>query len=318
MHRPDYIKLINAAAAPLGITTEHLSDNWAIRLSKDGVTRFIVGNTFPLNDSPCYKIVGNKNLCSDILTASKIANVPHQVLFSPSVLVRRHSNKGNSEIIARFIRENGFPVLVKRNNSSKGEGVYLVGSEAELENVLSKIYVADSSLCLSPYRENIREYRNIILDGKCLLSYEKRRPFVIGDGKSSMLALLSEFAHSKVGNGEKLGKLFDALVKDRMIYVPRDKEEVFLHWKHNRFPGTTYETVSCPEMEQLAIAAADAVAARFTSVDIIRSEKHGYEVLEMSASVIIHYPMIYSKTATKYEGAVGIYQAALNAIFPPK
>ncbi|MES1181862.1 MAG: hypothetical protein ABUL44_03615, partial [Flavobacterium sp.] len=180
MHNPEYLKLINEAATKLGINAVHFSDNWVIKLIKKNSTRFIVGYTFPLNDSACYKIARNKNLCSEILTLNNIANVPHLLVFNPRILEKRKSSKGNFEILKKFILENWFPFLIKKNNSSRGDGVYIINNEPELESILTKVYITDSTLCLSPYRKNIREYRNVILDGKCLLSYEKQKPFILG------------------------------------------------------------------------------------------------------------------------------------------
>lgn len=316
MHRPEYIKIIEEAALMLAIDVKHLSDNWAIQLMKDGVKRFIVGNTFPLNDSACYKIAGNKNLCSDILTENNIANVPHKVIFSPSVLERRRSEKGNFEIILQFISENGFPLLIKKNNSTKGQGVYFISNEAELENTLTKVYATDSTLCLSPYRENISEYRNIILDEKCLLSYEKQIPFVIGDGKSFTIELLSEFL-KKNGGGEdvKQEKLFDISLLKKMNYIPMKNEKIFLQWTHNRFLGTRYETADNLEIQKLAIDAAKAITARFASVDIIHSEKFGFEILEMSPSVSIHFPIFSPITLAEYDKRIEIYRLALKEVF---
>src|SRR6266516_2524672 len=133
MHRPEFIKQIDHAASSLEIDVTYLTGNWAIQLAKDGVTKFIVGYTFPLNDAACFKIVRNKNLCSEILTANNIPNVPHKLILSPDILQKRKNKIGNFKIIEQFISENGFPLLVKKNNSSKGEGVYLLNNEPELE-----------------------------------------------------------------------------------------------------------------------------------------------------------------------------------------
>ncbi len=315
MHRPEYIKLIEEAARSLGIEVKHLSDNWAIQLKKNGITKYIIGYTFPLSDSICYKIAGNKNLCSDILNENNIANVPHQVVFSPSVLERRRSNKSNYEIIQQFISGNGFPFLIKKNNSTKGEGVYFINNEAELENILTKVYSTDSTLCLSPYRENIREYRNIILNGVCLLSYEKQIPYVIGNGKSSTIELISEFIRENNSNSFESGKFFDASLLGKINYIPKPNEKIFLQWKHNRFFGTRYEMVNNLSIKKLAINAAQAVTAKFASVDIIHSEKYGLEVLELSPSVIIHFPIFCPESLSNNDQRTEIYRLALKELF---
>lgn len=315
MHRPEFIKQINQIAARLGIEVKYLTGNWAIQLSKNGVTKFIVGYAFPLNDAACFKIVRNKNLCSDILTANKIPNVPHQLLLSPDILQKRKGKEGNFKIIQQFISENGFPLLVKKNNSSKGEGVFLLNSEPELENVLAKVYSSDASLCLSPFRENIREFRNIVLDGKCLLSYEKQIPFVVGDGKRTVFELLTEFFKAHKSESSKPGKLFENSLTSRFNEVPQSNEKVFLQWQHNRFVGTKYEISENPLLQDLAIVAAKAVNGTFVSVDIIQSEKFGLEVLEINASVGIHFPIYYPNSENTYKNELEVYELAIKKSF---
>ncbi len=315
MHRPEYIKIIEEVSLTLNIGVKHLSDNMAIQLKKNGITKYIVGNTFPLNDSACYKIARNKNLCCDILTANNVANVPHQVLFSPTVLERRRIEKGNYERIHNYILDNGFPLLIKKNNSTKGEGVYLVNNEAELENVISKVYVTDSTLCLSPFRNNICEFRNIVLDGECLLSYEKQIPFVIGDNKRILMELISEFVKKNVDSTIKPEKIFDISLINKMTYIPQQNEKISLQWKHNRNIGIKYKLVNDLVLNELAVKAANAISARFVSVDIIYSDKYGFEVLEMSPSVSIHFPILSSAKSDVCSKEIEIYKLALKKTF---
>jgi D-alanine-D-alanine ligase-like ATP-grasp enzyme len=317
MHSPEYIKLISEEASSLGIEVNFFTGNWAIQLSKSGVKKFIVGYTFPLNDSACYKMIRNKNLCSEILTANNIPNVPHKLMFSPSVLEKRKSMTGNFKIIQQFISENDFPILIKKNNSTKGEGVYLLNSEPELEAALSKVYATDITFCLSPFRKNIREYRNVVLDGECLLSYEKQIPFIIGDGESSIIELLSKYVKDNKDIISKSGKLFDSSLTKRFTEIPSTGEKIFLQWKHNRLLGTNYEVVQNEEMGKLAINAADAINARFVTVDIIHSDMFGYEVLEINASVGVHFTFS-PISSPNYTKAAEIFRLALKETFSLK
>jgi glutathione synthase/RimK-type ligase-like ATP-grasp enzyme len=314
MHSPEYIKLIRDEASSLGIDVNFFTGNWAIQLSKSGVKKFIVGYTFPLNDSACYKMIRNKNLCSEILTANSIPNVPHQLIFTPAVLEKRKNGIGNFKIIQQFIAENGFPFLIKKNNSTKGEGVYLLNNEPELEAVLADVYATELTFCLSPFRENIREYRNVVLDGKCLLSYEKQIPFVTGNGQSTLIELISAYVKANKDLLLKKGKIFDSSLSKRFTETPSAGVQVFLQWKHNRLLGTHYALVEEPALNKLAVAAAAAVNARFVTVDIIYSPPFGYEVMEINASVGIHFAFSHD-TSPEYAKAAEIFRLALKATF---
>jgi len=268
-----------------------------------------------LNDSTCFKIARNKNLCSEILTVNNIPNVPHKLLLSPTILKKRKSKQGNSRIIGDFIGTYGFPLLIKKNNSSKGKGVYLVKSEPELEETLSKVYMSEMSLCLSPFRRNIREFRNVVMDGNCVLSYEKKIAFVEGNGISSVIELLSSYSKDHALTGLQTSKLFDKSLVERFSEVPQPGECVFLQWKHNRYAGTTYEVTDNEHLKALAVKAAHAINGRFVSVDIIQSEEFGFEVLEINSTVGIHFPIIYPGSEKTYEGELDIYITALQKVF---
>lgn len=315
MHSPEFIKLIKEAATSLDIQATCISDNWAIQLSKGNVIKFIVGYTMPLNDSTCFKIARNKNLCSEILTANTISNVPHQLVLNPVILQKRKMEQGNYTLVQKFVSENGFPLVIKKNNSSKGEGVYFIKSEPELENILSKVYNTEISLCLSPYRKNAQEFRTIILDGNCLLSYEKKIPFIVGDGQSTTIELISKFIKENSLEISKPTIFFESPLSVRLDEIPKIGEKHFLHWKHNRVPGMKYEIFNNPEISQLAINAAKAINGRFVSVDIILSEKYGFEVLEINSSVGIHYPIYYPGSRNTYNEVAEIYRSALKKIF---
>ncbi|HZZ74669.1 MAG TPA: hypothetical protein VFE04_02040 [Puia sp.] len=315
MHSPEYVRLISDEAQSLGMEVEFFTGNWAIRLTKNGLSKFIVGYTFPLNDSACYKMIRNKNLCSEVMTAGKVPNVPHQVMFSPVVLEKRKHKTGNFTILQSFIAENGFPLIVKKNDSTKGEGVYLVHNEPELENVLSKVYATDIVFCLSPYRKDIREYRNVVLDGECLLSYEKQIPCLTGDAHKSVIELLADYVRSNSAMLQKKGKLMDPDLTRKFTEIPAAGEKIPLQWKHNRLLGSRYEIVEDEAMKVLAIQAAAAIGARFVSVDIIHSEAFGLEVLEINASVGIHFTFV-DPGSPDYRRAADVYRAALTQIFP--
>ena len=314
MHSPEYIDLIYREASALGMTVRYYADNWAIEIALGNSKQFIVGYTFPLNDSACYKIIRNKNLCSEILAARGVPCVPHDVIYSPAHLEKHGNDNGNFLNINKFIKKYGFPILVKKNNSTKGEGVHLLQNASQLERTLAQLYTTEAAFCISPYRKNIREYRWIVLDAECLLGYEKHIPSVIGDGKRTVVELLSAYVVENPQLKNKKGKLFDPLSIKKMTDVPVCGEIIPLQWKHNRLIGSSYSLVERDDMATLALNAATAVNARFVTVDIVESPECGIEVLEINASVGLHFTFAESGS-DNYQLAASVYRKALKKIF---
>lgn len=312
MHDIEFIRLIEESAQSLGIEVQHFADNWAMKLSKGENTHFIVGYTLPLNSAVSMKIVRNKNVCNEILTSAGVPNVPHQLIYTPAMLLTLGRTNGNRELINEFISSGGFPLLVKRNDSSRGEGVCLVHNETELERALNRFYAGDRTICLSPYREITHEYRNIVLDNRCLLTYEKERPFVVGDGTRKLIQLIGAFVgdnHKSAGSRD----IFDESLLDELNNVPAKGERVVLHWRHNASIGTSYRLVNDRETEKIALRAVSAVNARFVSVDVISSEEHGAEVIEINSSVVMS--AFSASSMSHHSEALRVYSGALQAVF---
>jgi hypothetical protein len=312
MHSQQFVRIINEVTSQLGIATTHFSDNWAIKLSKLQTTEYIVGYTFPLNNATTFKILRNKNLCSEILSTENVPNVPHQVIFHPSVKRVSHTATGNSKDISDFLTNYNFPIVIKRNKTSGGQGVFIVQNISELETILLNIFSKDNVLCLCPYRNILHEYRNIILNGNCLLTYEKLKPHLIGDGEKRVIDLLAD--HSLLHQCNKFDSdIFDDIFKNKLFYVPCLGEIVYLKWKHNTTFGSTYSVVNNPQIKQLALEASSVVNSSFVSTDIIFSKEFGYEILEINASVVLDSYSI--KSEANYQQSISIYKAAMEKIF---
>lgn len=311
MHNNYYLDIIKKSAESLGIEIETFSDNWGIALKKGGVTKYIIGYLFPLNDACSSKITNNKNVSSEILSKNNIPNVPHQIVFSSSKLVERKSKNGNLDLFKKCIIDFGFPIVIKKNNSSKGKGVLMAKNEADFEHIVTKMNTTEEAFCICPFRENSKEYRCIVLDGECLLTYEKQIPFLLGNGQHSVINLLSTFIHNNQGSNNNSKPYFDNTLISDFTYIPKLGEKIYLQWQHNRFPGTTYIVTNNMQTQELAIKAATAIGARFVSVDIVESEKYGCEVLEINSSVIIHSLI----QGLSNHVVTDIFQLALKKIF---
>jgi glutathione synthase/RimK-type ligase-like ATP-grasp enzyme len=314
MHSPEYITLIEEQAKELGIEIRHYAEKWAMELRLNSSKKFIVGYTFPLNNSACYKIIRNKNLCAEVLQENNVPVVPHDVLYSPTHLDKHHDFRGNSELIAEYIKKYNYPLVIKKNNTTKGQGVFIAKNATQLEKILAFVFTTEAAVSISPYRESIREFRNVILDGKCLLTYEKHIPCVIGDGVKTLIELLSDYVQANPSILNKKGRLFDPAIFKQITYIPEVGENLYLEWKHNRLKGSTYTMVEDDFLSALAIKAAIAVDARFVTVDIIKSEKFGLEVMEINASVGIHYTFA-DRGSFEYQMASGIYRKAIKKVF---
>ena len=132
------------------------------------------------------------------------------------------------------------------------------------------------------------EFRAIVLNGRVRLTYEKRRPTVIGDGVRSIRELYAEAEAATSGiprPSRGLLKEFDR--------VPAKGETVLLQWQHNLCRGA--EAIPVPkdhprydEIHRLAVRTAKALDLGFASVDVIDvAGETKLMVLEVNAGVMM-------------------------------
>jgi hypothetical protein len=173
-----------------------------------------------------------------------------------------------------------------------------------LEAAVHDGFTRHRALALSPFHEIETEYRAVLLDDEGLLTYAKRRPFVVGDGVQSVGAL-----------AEAAGLGGSSVSPDARPGVPARGERVLLDWRHNlqlgSVPHPIDDAATRAEVQRLAAAAAGTLGLRFASVDVVETSR-GLAVLEANAGVMLE---AYARAAPDGPAvAQRIYGAALDAL----
>jgi len=90
-----------------------------------------------------------------------------------------------------YAKKLGYPVIVKPNSKTQGFDVQVVFKERELRSALRKVFKNDRVAIIERYLPG-RDYRIVVLDGEIISAYERIPLSVVGDGKSSVLGLLTQ------------------------------------------------------------------------------------------------------------------------------
>lgn len=135
-------------------------DDWIIELTKDGVTRRIVGYQFDINSAGAAAIAIDKVATYQLLTAHQVPAIEHY-------LVR----PGTLHYASYPPTLEGKPIVLKPLRGAGAHGLRLFSSpQAALGYIKSSDVPA---WALSPYAQIERETRLIMLDGEILLAYDK-------------------------------------------------------------------------------------------------------------------------------------------------
>ena len=293
-----------------GIDYQLLSFNWIIELKKDDKIRHIVGNRFDLNPESSAKIACDKYATYLVLNANKVPSVEHRMFFNISTRNNYVPENGIYSDIIAFFQEKE-KVVIKPNSGSEGLNVFLCSSLKEVEEAINTIFKSSHSLSVCPFYNIKTEFRTIVLNGEVKLIYGKERPYVVGDGVSSVGTLLkSVFLPNK-------RVVEDNLKNINFEYVPKKGEKVMLSWKFNLSGGAYPKLLEKGEMynklEKLALDAARVTNIKFASIDIIQEEDDSLFVLEINSGVCTS--LFLKEKDEAYDLIKSIYSEAIDEMF---
>ena len=221
------------------------------------------------------------------------------------------SKKEIIDIISSEFMKNG-KIVVKPNTGETGKDVFRCYSVKEIEKIVKELLKNNSSISICPYYDIKNEYRVFYLRGEVLLIYKKIKPFVIGDGKSSLKELVSKL------NLPKNDVVEENLSKLDLNYIPENKEKIELSWKHNLSGGATPQIIEkndkvYKEVERLAIKTGKTLNMLFATVDIIETNNDNFYVLEVNSGI---GATLFSKLAPNGKSIVkDMYKKALENFF---
>lgn len=302
------VRAIKEIARDEGIQGDFFSHDWIIRLKKGSQTRHIMGYDFDLNSAASQLIAKDKCGASELLAFNGVPSVEHKLFLSLDKS-KYIGNKSSWEGMIKYAKHHDYNLICKSNTGTGGNAVFHIKSPHELEKVVNSLFEKGLSIALSPFYKIENEYRVVVLDGRAKLVYCKRKPSVVGDGKSSLLQLVAKDFQGLKGMADKLLREladFDS--------IPEAGELVELGWKHNLAHGSVPVLVEEGELRDrlscLAIKASQVLNIKFGSVDIIEVEKE-LKVLEVNSGVMLEAFAIHRG----YETVREIYRKAVKLMF---
>ena len=180
-----------------------------------------------------------------------------------------------------YARTLGLPVLLKPNDSSSDQHVRVVYTRAQFYAAARDVFAASRKLLVQRIARG-SDCSIVVLDDEVLLASEKTRPYVIGDGRSTIRRLMA--------TGPRRGR-----AQDKAARLRADDERVAQHLAHGRRTlesvpavGERVELLPCgnlgvggdsrvvtdvlhPELRALAIHIVHDMGLRIASVDLVLS-----------------------------------------------
>ena len=202
------------------------SNDYILQLEANNKAMYIMGNKFPNNNAAIEQICNDKAALADILSTYKIPHVPHFYFDSP--LQMEYCPPNGTWKKLQFLMKKYGKLVCKVNRGTGGNDVYKVTNQRELEAAVLDIFGKSRSMAVCPYLEIKNEYRVIMVNDEFQYAFQKVRPYIVGDGKSTTLELI--YQHPNLSS-IKISECID------YEKVPDKGEFVEVSWKHNLGQG---------------------------------------------------------------------------------
>jgi D-alanine-D-alanine ligase-like ATP-grasp enzyme len=180
-----------------------------------------------------------------------------------------------------YAKKLGLPVLLKPNDSSSDQHVSVAYTRAQFYAAAREVFAASKKLLVQRIARG-SDCSIVVLDGEILMASEKTRPYVLGDGRSSIRKLIatSQRRSRAAGHPTEL-RVDDVRVARHLAHthltletVPPAGQRVELLPCGNLGVGGDVRVVTDvlhPELRALAIRVVRDVGLRLASVDLVLS-----------------------------------------------
>ena len=257
-------------------------------LDYEGHKEYIIEGNRTDRDSYIFPIVTDDKLVSKNIMKEKGLSVPDAILLTKDM---------EQEEIEDLIKDlYSMPLVIKPRNTNMGTGITVFskpGTKDQINNAIKYAFEFDSDVLVEQYIKG-KEYRFLVVDGKCISVAHRRVASVVGDGKSTIKELIDiknkEPWHALTGTPVKIEKpVEEFLKKSNYTYdtIPQKDERVFLRTNSNCSTGgeSLDVTNDIPQyFKEMSEKAANAFNAKVCGVDLIIDDlnKNDYSIIEIN------------------------------------
>lgn len=280
-----------------------ISDDWCFVIEKEGITKYIIGRAFSLNDQAVSNIIDDKYALYALCKLYELPIIEYRILFNP----KSEEGKNSFDLASKYFQEFNNNVVIKPNIGSEGNNVYHITKKEDLDYYLEQLFLSNYAVCLCPYYDIKNEYRIVVLGGTVKLIYKKERLMVIGDGIKSKKELLIL----------KNPSYFQDITLDSSYDEILPKDEKFIYdWHFNLSKGATATLDINEELKNklanIALEATNKIGAKFVTVDIVDCDDKLF-IMEINSKVCIN--KVCNFIDKDYEIAKEIYKEAIYKMF---
>ena len=245
---------------------------------KNGRVRYLRFFSLDLNTLAAAEISKDKDFSNFFLKRGKFPTIPGKAFFS-NYWCKTIGSLENINTAYRYAVKLGFPVFVKPNSGSQGNGVTKVHNKFEFYKAVHAIF-QDDHIVLVQKPVAGKDYRIVILDDKIISAYQRLPLNIIGDGKSSVYKLLKNKQKKFIStNRDTAINMSDIRIRQSLKHqglsfrsIPPKNKTVYLLDNANLSTGgdpIDVTKIIHPDYKKIAISITKYMGLRLCGVDLM-------------------------------------------------
>lgn len=308
MYPKDYLEIIYEICKRHSICINSFKNTSVLCLSRKKEQHFIWSRRFDLNSAISARLADNKYETYEVLQSNNIPVVQCHKLACIGKEEYESDPNSNLYVCQKLLKKYGI-IVIKPNNSYEGKNVYRCATIKEIEIALHSIYSKYKFIAVTPYINAVNEYRTFFLHGNILLVYKKNLPYIVADGKSTLLELLAMQSYNF--------KMINQQLYENLNTIYPLGERIILNWKFNLTQGASCQIIGKSDLYSklcnLAVKSANAIGISFATIDIIEEQNGNLTVLEINAGVAMD--QFIHQVPSGRDIATEIYEKAILSMF---
>lgn len=272
-----------------GIKYEIIDENRSfIKLYDDKHAEYVIQATKTSKDSYIFPfIVNDKEFVKQLLRKNNL-DAPDGIVIENSM-----TKSTKEKLINKYI---GKKVVIKPKTTNCGVGITILDKITTSSEILEAIEYAfqfDDNVIVEDYKTG-KEYRFVVIDGKCISVAYRRSASVLGDGKKTIRELMAdkdkEPWHYILDNPMVIDEPLKIFLKNQGLTIesiPKKDKRIFLRRNSNCSTGgeSVDMTEKMPEnFKKIAEKATQLFEAKICGVDILIEDINNpeYSIVEIN------------------------------------
>jgi D-alanine-D-alanine ligase-like ATP-grasp enzyme len=274
-------------------------------ITRKGKVIFFHNTHFDINPLGASEIATDKTYAAYFMKLLGYPTPEGRSFYSDEWCKKIQSNR-NTMAAIQYANAQGFPLIVKPNSKSQGQGVEIVYTIRELKRALQYSFeVLRDRVTLVQEIVGGSDYRIVVLDKEVLCAYRRTPLSIVGNGKSSVQELL----YKKQAEFIKRGRDTTISIEDPRMHrklrrlrlgltsiVPKGLRVQLLDTANLSSGGEAEDVTKIlhTDYRKMAVSLAHDMALKFCGIDIMTPHAIGqkprdYTVIEINAAPGLDY-----------------------------